>query len=351
MAVRLANNSKMIRYGTRKETEFVFTEDHMFGLEVINTDFGSHYLYINIEANIEDSPLKQFIDEGFIIQVPEDDNFDKQNAMETDQDVDLSEPIMLQYQVRRGEYADIEGGYYKYRFHRTLMDYRYNEKGKRVPENEDLLNENDCLNFGECSTGKYMGLEKENIQMFPYRYGTSILEEKETGMPFGVSDEDNINILKSVPPTKMDIYAIPEPGECYAIVRREFRPAFMYHIAFCIYKDDDINITLEACADHGREYMPLFQFYDRNPNGVNFYTKLKNDYPLSNVIVLRGRDPHAILSEIKEEINEIPLETIDSMEIGGKRKTPNKKSKKQIKRKLKNKTRQKRSKRKSLRKV
>jgi hypothetical protein len=332
MAVRLTNNSKIIKYGTRRKTEYIFTEDHMFGLEVIDEDLGSYYLYINIDAKIEDSPLKQFIDEGFIIQVPDNDNFydtdkDKENDMDTD--VDLNEPIMLQYQVSRGEYADIEGGYYKYRFHRTLKDYRYNEKGKRLGDNDNALNENDCLNFGECSTGKYMGLEKENINMFPYRYSTSILEEKETRIPFGVSDNDNINLLKSVPSNKIDNFAIPNPGECYAIVRREFRPAFMYHIAFCIYTDDDVNITLEACADRGREYMPLFQFYDRNPNGMTFYNKLKHDYPLSNVIVLQGREPHAILSEIKEEMNENAEDNQNiqkPMEIGGKRKKSNKKT-------------------------
>lgn len=329
MALKFGTN--MISYGSRSGPEFIFTEDHMFGIEIIDTDYGSHYLYINIDANINSSPLKNFIDEGFIIQVPENDDFlnkhddnteikkdniEIENDDNMDIENDMTMPIILQYQPRRGVYEDIPGGYYKYRFHRPLMDYRYNEKGERLEENEDLLNENDCLNFGECSTGKYIGLEKQNVKMFPYQYGTSILQAKETGAPFGVSDEDNINLLKVIPLDKINDFAVPNAGECYAMVRTKFRPSFMYHIAFCIYTHDDVNITLEACADHGREYMPRFQFYDRNSNGMTFYKRYSKDYPLSKAIVLQGRDQESILHEINEEMTE---NIKNDMEIGGKK--------------------------------
>jgi len=339
MAFKFGTN--MISYGSRTGPEYIFTKDHMFGIEVIDTDFGSHYLYINIDANINASPLKQFIDEGFIIQVPEDDNFLNKNDDNMDMEIennDITMPIMLEYQPRRGVYEEIPGGYYKYRFHRPLMDYRYNEKGERLEENENLLNENDCLNFGECSTGKYIGLEKQNVQVFPYQYGTSILQAKETGAPFGVSDEDNINLLKSIPLNKINDYAIPAPGECYAMVRTKFRPSFMYHIGFCIYTHDDINITLEACADHGREYMPRFQFYDCNPNGMTFYKRYSKDYPLSKAIVLQGRDSQAILHEINEEmIENTEKENVSKMDIGGKKYTRKIQSKTKRKRQRKSK--------------
>jgi len=304
MAVKLGRSSNMYKYGSRTNIEYIFTKDNMFGLEVINSSLDSYYLYINIDATIDpSSPLAKFIDEGFIIKVGENDNLkNAEDAMDIDDNLD--NPIMLQYQKRPGIFDDIPYGYYKYRFHRPLLDLRYNEENERLPENEEALNENDCLNFGECSTGKYIGLDKNNITTFPYKYQTSVLEAKENGIPFGISDESNMELLKTIPSNKKNDYAVPNQGECYAMARREYRESVMYHIAFCIYSYNGVNITLEANADNGREYLPAFGFYDTNPAGYTFYKRYISIYDNGETIVLKGRNINDILKEINEEVLE-----------------------------------------------
>lgn len=343
MALRLGKNSNIYKYGTRTNIKYIFTDDNMFGLEVINSSLDSYYLYINIDATIDpSSPLAKFIADGFIIRVAENDDIpisEKNDGMELEEELD--DPIILQYQKRNDVFEDIEGGFYKYRFHRPLLDLRYNEKGERVPENEDALNENDCLNFGECSTAKYMDIEKHNITAFPYKYQASVLESKETSVPFGISDELNMELLKNIPANKKDDFAIPEQGECYAMVRKEYRESVMYHIGFCIYSHNGVNITLEANADNGREYLPAFGFYDRNPQGFTFYKRYVSIYDNGETIVLKGRNINDILKEINEEV----LEQIDvnnaNMEVGGRKRANKKrtiKSKRQNLRSNSNKT-------------
>ena len=365
MSIKLDSNSNIYKYGSRRKIDYIFTKDNMFGLEVINSVLDSYYLYINIDATIDpSSPLAKFINDGFIIKVGENDNLKNGEDMEIDDDLDI--PIMLEYQKTPTQTEDIPGGYYKYRFHRTLLDLRYDENNQKIPDNDDALNENDCLNFGECSTAKYMELDKQNITTFPYKYETSILEAKENGIPFGVSDEENMALLKNIPSSKKNNYAVPNQGECYTIVRKEYRESVMYHIGFCIYSYNGVNITLEANADNGREYLPAFGFYDTNPNGFTFYKRYLPIYDNGETIVLKGRNINNILNEINEEILEqnksidnksIDSKTIDeetNMEIGGrKRFHKNYKFSRTKKRKLikSNKTRKnKTNKRKSLRK-
>lgn len=332
MAVQLGQNSNIYKYGSRQTIEYLFTDDNMFGIEVINgsllkPDFDSNYLYVNMDAIIDPlSPLGKFIADGFIIKVGEDDEITssgENNTMEVDEDLD--NPIFLDYHPTSRTTAAIKegSGFYKYRFHRPLLDLRYDENGKLIPDNEDALNENDCLNFGECSTAKHMDIEKHNVSAFPYKYQASVLESKETGVPFGVSDELNIQMLQNIPPNKKNDNAVPEPGECYATVRTELREYVMYHIGFCIYSHNGVNITLEANADNGREYLPAFGFYDRNPSGATFYKRYKHIYDNAETIVLKGRDINAILQEINDEITEQLNANTTNMDIGG-RKTHNK---------------------------
>lgn len=319
MALKLGKNSKMYKYGSTTNINYIFTNDNMFGLEVINSSLDSYYLYVNINATIDpSSPLGKFIADGFIIKVGKNDDIrnrqKKNNSIELEE---LDNPIILQYQKEPGIFKDIEGGFYKYRFHRPLLDLRYNEKGQQIPENEDALNENDCLNFGECSTAKYIGIEKHNITVFPYKYETSVLESKETGVPFGISDELNMEMLKYIPTNKKNNYALPKQGECYAIARKEYRESVMYHIAFCIYSHNGVNITLEANADNGREYLPAFGFYDRSPTGFTFHKRYISMFDNGETIVLKGRNINDILKEINEEV-------LQQVAVGG-RKITNKK--------------------------
>lgn len=300
MTERLSQQSSIYKYGSRKNLQFIFTKNNMFGLQVNSYDYDSVYLYINIdiieEVMSSDTPLGKFISDGFVIRVPDD---------EGDEEADLDDPIMLQYETRPGTFEDIEGGFYKYSFHRKLMDYRYDENNKRLSELEDELNENDCLNFAECSTSKYMGLDDKGVKTFPYQYETSILQSKFNAKPFGLSDEENIDLLKDIPNTHKNDNAVPDAGESYAIVRKQLLDAVMYHIGFCIYSYEGVNITLEANADQGREFMPEFGFYDRQSDGLTFHKRWKNLYPNSETIVITKRDEDVILREINEEIGKL----------------------------------------------
>lgn len=324
MSLKLDENSNIYKYGTRKNIQYLFTEDHMFGLEVINRLMDSNYLYVNIDATIDtSSPLGKFIADGFIIKVDENDEVpsgdilttvvlsgeilnseirsnQKNNAMELEKKIDV--PIILNYQTRAEVSVPIKGQFYKYRFHRPLLDLRWDKKGQLITDSEDTLNENDCLNFGESSTAKYMGIENYNISAFPYRYEASFLESKETGIPFGVSDELNMEMLQNIQVNRKNNYAVPEQGECYAMVRKELRESVMYHIGFCVYSHNGVNITLEANADNGREYLPSFGFYDRGQKGLTFYKRYTPIYDNGETIVLKGRNINEILQEINQEI-------------------------------------------------
>jgi hypothetical protein len=85
--------------------------------------------------------------------------------------------------------------------------------------------------------------------------------------------------------------ANPQPGEAYAIVRKtNVKKASPYHIAFVIYRDDKINITLEAEADASATYTPHFSFYDTNSKGCTFHHFWSEEsiYKDSNTIVLKS---------------------------------------------------------------
>jgi hypothetical protein len=72
----------------------------------------------------------------------------------------------------------------------------------------------------------------------------------------------------------MNDAAIPNQGELYAIVRtKSIRNRSSYHIAYVIYSDDRINITIEAEADNETQYQPKFCLYDKNPLGNTFHKR------------------------------------------------------------------------------
>jgi len=176
-------------------------------------------------------------------------------------------------------------GFTAYRFFRPLEDsMNFSKSGKvlktalkpMIPDKPDpiIKNENDCLKFGEA-----MGIA---IRSGDIDYVIRHLQTDETDpelcvinkptMLFGDDDDKNINLYKKA--RSIDNEAIPNPGEAYAIVRREIvAKRAPYHIAFVIYQENGINITLEAEADAAREYLPRFAFYDTNPNGYTFHKR------------------------------------------------------------------------------
>jgi hypothetical protein len=303
--------SNMVRFCTNvnrtcKEINYIFTNDMAFGIKVYGYYWDSNYLYINdyVIQNIDpSSPLAMLINDGFIVQVKTNEEL-------------------------YNEDQKIQGTFHRFRFFRKLIDNRISKTGTKLSDTN--LNENDCLNFSEFFTLQ----QRSRTCTFPYDYKASVLQSKDNGSPFGVSDEENIELLKKIPPETSDYNAVPLPGESYAIVRKKMKAGSMYHIAYCIYRHNNINITLEANADSGREYLPKFNFYDTNTRGFTFHKRYIQIYDNSKTIVLQGRNIRSILSEIDEEIREKNKQTAPiSMLEGGvkikrKRKHDTRKNKK-----------------------
>lgn len=234
-------------------------------------------------------------------------------------------------------------GFTAHRFFRPLVDsMNYDENDnerhealkpkKKSKPDPAISNENDCLKFGEA-----MGIAIRNGEM---DYVIDHLQTDTTDpevclrensdILFGEGVMKNQKLYKKAGPIDND--AIPEPGQSYAIVRRKSKrnekgdTSADYHIAFVIYQEGGINITLEAEANAGREYLPHFAFYDTSPNGYTFHKRwaahLPGDttermealYSNGNTIVLQ---PTIKATE--------PLKT-----VGSKRKRGGKKSKRKI---------------------
>lgn len=309
MQTTTALNSNLVMFSTMSEgegiykPEYIFTNDLMFGIRIHSHSrhWDSNYLYINSYAITDPaSPLSKLMEDGMIIQVPDYDTIRKKTNYKED-------PIELYYKNTDGVLEKIPGMFYKCRFFRKLIDKRYSKTGARVSGAlwETSLNENDCLNFAEFSTMR----QTDRTCELPYNYKTSVLQSKDNGRAFGVSDEDNIELLQNIPLKKSNNNASPLQGESYAIVRNEIKPGTMYHIAYCIYQHNNVNITLEANADSGREYLPTFNMYDVNPRGFTFHKRYSDLYDNSKTIVLQSRNISVVQEEIIQEKTELERET------------------------------------------
>lgn len=307
--------------GICKEKQFMFTSDLMFGIMVIENarTYDSQHLYINEKALIDPlSPLAKFINRGLIIQVGSLDTFVKRKKSE-----EFVESVELHYMKEPGTYEQIEGKFLKFRFFRKLLDTRYSKTGLfSEKEGKKYYNENDCLHFAEFLTMTHGLHPKQYTCPFPYNYETSVLQAKKDVISdesiFGMSDEENINLLTNIPVEKINNNAVPQPGESYAIVRKELKNTNMYHIAFCLYSHNGVNITLEANADNGRLYLPTFNLYDINPKGLTFHQRYRDAYDNSITIVLKQRNIEKVLQEIFHETHESEAK----IKVGGrKRKT------------------------------
>ena len=318
----METNTNIITFYEEDEIKYMFTNDLMIGIKIID-DSPSHdsqHLYINQNFVIDPlSPLAKFIDYGLIIKVGPVDTFVKQHKSDA--------PTVELYYMKDGVNNKIEGTFLKYRFFRKLIDKRFTKTGQFIAkEGKEYYNENDCLHFSEFLTMTHALEPNQFICPFPYTYETSVLKAKVPHIIildkhiFGISDEENIKISK-LKTLQKDNNAIPEPGESYAIVRKELKDANMYHIAFCLYSHNGVNITLEANADNGRLYLPTFNLYDRNPdNQITFHKTYSSVYDNSTTIVLKQRNIEHILNEIVQEEEDKYISRTATTSLGGKRK-------------------------------
>ena len=291
-----------------KSGEYRFTNDGIFAIKpvkpapvpgyIMTPEFQttSDYLYIRNDYKIDpNTALYNLINNGFII---------KTNT------VNLT--------MKKGG-LDIIASYDEYMFNRPLIDERtYDING--LPINDAIsINENDCLKFGECLTFANQTLDKSQFDtMLKAPTNPPVLQSNISNKPFGATeyDEDNIKILKTIPPNEKNNFAVPKNGDSYAIVRKKIiSNSAPYHIAFVLYTGNNVNITLEAEADNRNYYQPKFCFYDINPNGNTFHRRWSGElyknatdeygksryntlYSNGETIVLKSRNISDVIKEM-----------------------------------------------------
>lgn len=257
--------------------------------------------------------------------------------------------------------AEPKKNFTAYRFFRPLLDtINYNKKGKKLNRplqpidpyhpNSEIKNENDCLKFGEAMA---IAIRSGNMEYVIHHLQTDntdpelcvTISDREKIL-FGEKDNTNINLYKNI--SAIDNEAIPKPGEAYAIVRRKIIVGKApYHIAFVLYQDNGINITLEAEADAGEgnpsgEYYPRFAFYDTNPIGYTFHRRWAGDLPGDqDKIEIEDGSITTRYSELYNNGNTMVLESKPSIPeppVGNKRKRGGNKSKRKTTLRKNNKT-------------
>ena len=302
--------------GFKKIGKFIITNDGAFAIrpeEYADLESFDHRdsigLYIREDLQLVDSPLKRLMSRKFVVS---------------------DEKIYIIGRVK----------YRRFMFYRTLTDKRIYKDGHPIDDGR-FRNENDCLKFAESMSVANDTLRK-NVFDKLVRADSSpcVYRSKDVPLLFGLSDATNIKILtkstaKSLaaprsrgtgdsvqasrnpvlqrrtpssasrrsPSTSLSATinddAFPSPGEAYAIVRKKLAlGSAPYHIAYVLYTNNGVNITLEASADSGPDYYPRFGFYDTKNT---FHKELSDLYKNGTTIVLQSRPIDDFLRELANE--------------------------------------------------
>ena len=337
-------NSHIIRVG-----DYTYTKDRTLAIEPVSVgeeddetedQTYSNKLYINQDHTIDpDSPLAKLIHDGIIVKKKTAISFateQNKNKSKSKKNTSKKTPAAIKKPV-----------YDVYEFYRHLRDNRkYNSDREPDYDDDDAINENDCLKTAECLTLANQTRDKRLFEtLLKANQAPPVLRTGATEKIFAETsnDKDNIKLLKPIDELKKDNYAVPAMGESYAIVRKRIHRNAAYHAAFVIYTHDGVNVTLEAEADAGPLYQPKFGFYDTNSEGNTFHRRWSAElYKTSSVkehktrrralyyngetIVLKSR----ILSDILAELENERLYLVNKPAIGSKRKknSPDKNTKK-----------------------
>jgi hypothetical protein len=256
-----------IKSNLKKKGSYTFIgDDHIFCIESkISFQSDSEFLYIRKGYKLEtDSVLFQLISSKIIIKVGT-------------QSID----IVISRDLGNTENIIFD----KYRFHRPLIDERKYDYSGEIPklleDDDENVNENDCLKFGECMTFVNQKKNSRKMDEMLKAFNSPAVLQTTNGNAFGATenDEDNIKAIKKIPNLQKNDAAVPQAGESYAIVRRKvIENASPYHISFVIHQYNNVNITLEANADRGNHFYPKFCMYDTNPEGRTFHKLLSGKY-------------------------------------------------------------------------
>lgn len=259
--------------GFKKSGKFVITNDGAFAIrpeEYADLESFDHRdsigIYIREDLQLVDSPLKRLTSRKFVVS-------DEKT-----------------YTIGRVKYK-------RFMFYRPLTDKRVYKDGHPIDDGR-FRNENDCLKFAESMSVANDTLRK-NVFDKLVRADSSpcVYRAKDAPLLFGLSDANNIKILART--TTINHHAFPSPGEAYAIVRKKLAlGSAPYHIAYVLYTNNGVNITLEASADSGPDYYPRFGFYDTKNT---FHKVLSDLYKNGTTIVLQSRPIDDFLHELANE--------------------------------------------------
>lgn len=268
----------------KKSGEFVITNDGAFAIRpeeyvdfVSFTQRDSIGLYIRDGLQLVDSPLKSLIDIGFIV----------------------SDGKLHKIKRRVGG-IDENVKYNRYTFFRPLTDKRKYLGYRQPVDDNKVVNENDCLKFAESLSVASDTLKKTVFtKLLRSNSSPCVYQAKDIPLLFGDSDVKNERMLSKI--TTKNHKAFPSAGEAYAIVRRELViGSAPYHIAYVLYSNNGVNITLEANADDGAEYYPRFGFYDTKKT---FHKLFVDMYENGTTVVLQSRPDGDFLKEFAAENN------------------------------------------------
>jgi hypothetical protein len=227
------------------------------------------------------------------------DNFDMDSAPV------LAQMIKSGFIVIAGTQKINKKTYTKLSYRRLLRDEReYKDENGLITIGNEGINENDCLKFGESMILSHHGWTTEKVDDVLKMEDFNPVMESINGTIFGKSTAQNRRILKAINETDKNDNASPQPGQCYAIVRKNgIIGRADYHIAFVLFIHEGIAATIEAEADNGPTYNPQFCFYDTDPAKHTFHKRWTGQiytdngdprrtalYKNGETIVLQGRE-------------------------------------------------------------
>ena len=310
------SNTNIIRV-----SDYTFTKDRVFAIKPVTVgdeddeledQTYSDKLFIRQDYSIDPySPLGVLIRDGIILKQPQSISLSSQKKSK----IKSKRKTVKKQSLIENPLYDV------YEFYRPLRDERVYTDGVPDYDDDDAINENDCLKTAECLTIANQTGDKTIFETLlkanqsPPVLRTAITEKIFAETP---NDKDNIKLLKTIKLSEKNNNAAPKMGESYAIVRKKIKNNTAYHAAFVIFSHDGVNITIEAEADAGSIYLPKFAFYDTNPEGNTFHRRwaaeLYKDsddeghqirynamYNNGETIVLKSRVLGDILKELEKE--------------------------------------------------
>lgn len=255
---------------------------------MVHGDYSQHLYVLNEYLEDEDNDVKKYMDEhpGVLVKSPKE--------------------------------FQVEDEYTAFRYGTNFM--------KKTPPIEGKVL-NDCLRLAEeltCGIPQYMAdepvlMEKTTGRIIGQTLGENrqiAIDLESESKPKGRTTR-HTKVVKEVAAINED--ANPKPGESYGMIRKKTAKAedCPYHIAHVLFRDEQVNITLEANAGDPNMDYPHFGLYTTDPTDdaedfITFHRTWHKAYKDGVTIVLTSR------GYTKEELEKKQEECV----LKQKKKTP-----------------------------